>query len=125
VVTYCDIKRAIQDKDEYIRTFPDDVRVILEKMRHTIREAAPGAVELISYQMPAFRLNGKNLVYFAAFKHHIGFYSVPSAQEVFKKELSQYKQGRGSVQFPLDKPIPYDLVKKIVRFKIAERMKEP
>jgi uncharacterized protein YdhG (YjbR/CyaY superfamily) len=106
--------------DEYIRTFPTNTQNILEKMRQTIKEAAPEAVEAISYQMPTFKLNGKNLVYFAAFKNHIGFYPIPSGIEAFKKELSPYKQGKGSVQFPLDKPIPYDLVEKIVKYRVKE-----
>ncbi|MGI0024288.1 MAG: iron chaperone [Nitrososphaera sp.] len=97
--------------DEYIKTFPKDVQGILEKMRQTIRKVAPEATEAISYQMPTFKLNGKNLVHFAAFKNHIGFYPIPSGIEAFKKELSPYKQGKGSVQFPIDRPIPYDLVK--------------
>jgi uncharacterized protein YdhG (YjbR/CyaY superfamily) len=106
--------------DQYIKTFPKDVQSILEKMRQTIRKAAPDAAEAISYQMPTFKLNGKNLVYFAAYKNHIGFYPIPSGIEAFKKELSPYKQGKGSVQFPIDKPIPYDLVKKIVIFRTKE-----
>jgi len=96
--------RQFETIDEYIKTFPKDVRGILEQMRQTIRTAAPEAVEAISYQMPTFKLNGKNLVHFAAFKNHIGFYPIPSGIEAFKKELSAYKQGKGSVQFPLDKP---------------------
>ena len=110
--------------DEYIRTFPEEVQAELEKMKKAIQEAAPKATDTIRYQMPTFRLNGKNLVYFAAFKNHIGFYPVPSGIEAFKKELSIYKQGKGSVQFPLDKPVPYELVKKIVKFRVAENMKE-
>jgi uncharacterized protein YdhG (YjbR/CyaY superfamily) len=106
--------------DEYIKTFPENVQVILEKMRQTIRDAAPGAVEAISYQMPTFKLNGRNLVHFAAFKGHIGFYPIPSGIEAFKEELSPYKQGKGSVQFPLDKPIPYDLVERIVKYRVKE-----
>jgi len=106
--------------DEYIGDFPEEVQIILEKMRQTIREAAPEAVEAISYQMPTFKLNGRNLVHFAAFKNHIGFYPIPSGIEAFKKELSLYKQGKGSVQFPMDKPIPYDLVKKIVKYRLKE-----
>ena len=106
--------------DEYIKTFPTNTQSILEKMRQTIKESAPEAVEAISYQMPTFKLNGKNLVHFAAFKNHIGFYPIPSGIEAFKKELSPYKQGKGSVQFPLDKPIPYDLVEKIVKYRVKE-----
>ncbi len=108
-------KKQFRTIDEYIKTFPNDVQSILEKMRQTIKKAAPEAVETISYQMPTFKLNGKNLVHFAAFKNHIGFYPIPSGIEAFKKELSSYKQGKGSVQFPIDKPIPYDLVEKIVK----------
>jgi uncharacterized protein YdhG (YjbR/CyaY superfamily) len=108
--------------DEYIETFPKDVQKILEELRQTIRKAAPEAVEAISYQMPTFKLNGKNLVHFAAFKNHIGFYPIPSGIEAFKEELSLYKQGKGSVQFPMDKPIPYDLVKKIVDYRAKENL---
>jgi len=110
--------------DEYIETFPKDVQAILRKMRQTIRDAAPGAVEAISYQMPTFKLNGRNLVHFAAFKSHIGFYPIPSGIEAFKEELSPYKQGRGSVQFPLDKPVPYDLVERIVRYRVKENLEK-
>lgn len=112
--------KKFETMDEYIKTFPKGVRSILEKMRQTIQKAAPEAVEAISYQMPTFKLNGKNLVHFAAFKNHIGFYPIPSGIEAFKKELAPFKQGKGSVQFPIDKPIPYDLVKKIVIFRAKE-----
>jgi len=108
--------------DEYIETFPDDVKAILQKMRQTIKQAAPGAVEAISYGMPTFKLNGRNLVHFAAFKSHIGFYPIPSGIEAFKDELSPYKQGKGSVQFPLDKPIPYGLVEMIVKYRVKEEL---
>jgi uncharacterized protein YdhG (YjbR/CyaY superfamily) len=107
--------------DEYIETFPANIQTILENMRQTIRKAAPEAVETISYQMSAFKLNG-NLVYFAAFKNHIGFYPTPSGIETFKNELCPYKKSKGSVQFPLDKPIPYDLVEKIVLFRVKENL---
>ena len=109
--------------DDYIRNAPKEVREILEKMRAAVREAAPGADEAIRYGMPTFRLHGRNLVHFAAFRHHIGFYPIPSGIEAFKKELSSYKQGKGSVQFPLKKPVPFDLVKKIVKFRVAEMAK--
>ena len=115
-------KKPFKTIDEYIRTFPKDVQTILEKLRKAIREAAPGAVETISYQMPTFKLNGKGLVYFAAFKNHIGFYPIPSGVEAFEKELSPYKQGKGSVQFPIDQPVPYDLVKRIVTFRVNENL---
>ena len=104
--------------DEYIARFPDDVQLILEKMRQTIGEVAPDAEEAISYKIPTFKLNG-NLVHFAAFKDHIGFFPTSSGREVFP-ELSKYKGGRGTVQFPLNEPIPYDLVRKIVKFRVKE-----
>jgi uncharacterized protein YdhG (YjbR/CyaY superfamily) len=103
--------------DEYIAGFPSDVQAILRKVRRTIRQAAPDAEEKISYQMPTFTLKG-NLVYFAGFKKHIGFYPVPTGIEAFQKELSGYEQGKGSVRFPLDKPIPFDLIERIVRFRV-------
>lgn len=116
-------KKQYKTIDEYIETFTKDVQSILEKTRETIRKAAPGAVEAISYQIPTFKLNDKNLVHFAAFKNHIGFYPTPSGIEAFKKELSQYKGANGSVQFPLNRPIPYDLLEKIVIFRSKEILK--
>jgi len=107
--------------DEYIATFPNDTQRILEDIRATIKAAAPEAQEKISYQMPTFFLNG-NLVHFAAFKNHIGFYPVPSGIEKFKKELSIYEQGKGSAQFPLDKPMPLALIAKIVKFRVKENL---
>ena len=104
----------------YIASFPKDVQTILEKIRQTIRKAVPGATETISYQIPTFKLNGGNLVHFAAWKEHIGFYAMPSGNVAFKKELAQYKVAKGSIQFPLDEPIPYDLVTKIVKFRVKE-----
>ena len=106
--------------DEYIGTFPKEVQSRLKKVRQTIRKAAPQAVEAISYQMPTFKLNGRNLVHFAGYKSHIGFYPVPSGVAAFKKELSRFVQGKGSVQFPLDQPLPYELVGKIVAFRVKE-----
>lgn len=114
--------KQFKTMDEYIKTFPEDVQSILEKMRQTIRKEAPDAVEAISYQMPTFKLNGKNLVHFAAWKNHIGFYPTPSGTEAFKKELSRYKGAKGSVQFPIEEPIPYDLVKNIVIFRMKENI---
>lgn len=108
--------------DEYIAQFPEDVQHILLKIRTVIKESAPGAVERINYQMPAFLLNGI-LVWFAAHKHHVGFYPKGTAIEAFKEELSTYKRAKGSVQFPLDRPIPYELVSKIVKFRVAENLK--
>ena len=106
--------------DAYIASVPKEIQGILEKIRQTIRKAAPGAVEAISYQIPTFKLNGKNLVHFAAWKDHIGFYATPSGNAAFKKELSRYKVAKGSIQFPLDEPIPYDLVAKMVLFRVKE-----
>jgi uncharacterized protein YdhG (YjbR/CyaY superfamily) len=106
--------------DEYIKMFDNDIQAILEKIRATIVAHAPGAAECIAYGMPAYKINGKPLVYFAAYKMHIGFYATPTGHAAFKEQLSLYKQGKGSVQFPLDKPIPYDLVKQIVEFRVKE-----
>jgi uncharacterized protein YdhG (YjbR/CyaY superfamily) len=105
--------------DEYIAAFPANVGNLLQKMRQTIHEAAPEATEAISYQMPTFKLNG-NLVHFAAFKNHIGFYPTASGIERFKTELSPYKWSKGAIQFPLDKPLPLELVKEIVAFRVRE-----
>ena len=105
--------------DEYIAGFPKDVQDILQKIRGIIKEAAPEAEETIKYQIPTFVLNG-NLVHFAAFQKHIGFYPTPSGIEHFKKALAAYNSAKGSVQFPLDSPIPYDLIKKVVRFRVKE-----
>ncbi len=105
---------------EYIKTAPKSVQPTLQKLYDTIKKTAPGAVESISYQMPAFKLNGKPLVYFAAWEHHIGFYATPSSNAAFKKELSKYKSAKGSVQFPLDQPMPWTLIKKMVQYKAKE-----
>ncbi len=105
--------------DEYISLFPDNIRKILKKLRKTIRDSAPGAVEAISYQMPTFKLNG-NLIHFAAMKNHIGLYPTPSAVIKFKKELSRYETSKGAIRFPLDQEIPFELVKEIVKFRVKE-----
>ena len=105
--------------DEYIAAFPEDVQVMLAELRATIQAAAPAAEEKISYQMPTFALNG-NLVHFAAFKNHIGLYPAPTGLEAFQEELSVYKTGKGSVQFPIDQPLPLDLIRKIVQYRVAE-----
>lgn len=105
--------------DEYIAGFPLEVREILQQMRSTIKSAAPEAEEAIKYQIPTFVLNG-NLVHFAAFRNHIGFYPTPSGIEAFKNELSAYESAKGSVQFPLDQPIPFGLIKEIVEFRVKE-----
>lgn len=113
---------APKDIDEYIARFPDDVRKLLEKVRTTIRKAAPNAEEKISYQIPAFTLKG-NLVYFAAFKKHIGFYPMTAAIKRFKKELSVYEGAKGTVRFPFDQPLPLKLISKIVKFRVKENLK--
>jgi len=107
--------------DEYISAFPKNIQDILEELRRVIRESAPESEETISYGIPTFKLNG-NLVHFAAFKNHIGFYPTPSAIVSFKKDLSPYKQAKGSVQFPISRPIPFGLVKKIVRYRVKENL---
>ena len=112
-------KQKFQTIDEYIKTFPKDTQKILESVQQAIKNAAPEAEETINYQIPTFKLNG-NLVHFAAFKNHIGFYPTPSGQKAFQKELAVYKSGKGSVQFPLDKPIPLSLIKKIVQYRVKE-----
>ena len=114
-------KAGFTSIDEYIATFPKETQRILEDIRAAIKAAAPEAQEKISYQMPTFFLNG-NLVHFAAFKNHIGFYPVPTGIAKFKKELSVYEQGKGSVQFPLDRPMPLDLITKIVKFRVKENL---
>jgi len=106
--------------EAYIATFPKDIQDILIIIRKTILEKAPYAVESISYGMPAYKTNGKPLVYFAGYKNHIGFYATPSGHTEFTKELSKYKSGKGSVQFPLDQPIPLDLIGRIVEFRVKE-----
>lgn len=114
------MKSDFTSVDEYISRFPKEIKLILKKVRKTIKENAPEAVENISYGMPAYKTYGKVLVYFAAFKNHIGFYATPSGHTEFSKELSKYKQGKGSVQFPIDKPIPFDLIAQIVKFRAFE-----
>lgn len=109
--------------DEYIGSFPEDVQKILDKVRATIQAAAPEAKEDIKYAMPAYILNG-NLVYFAAFKNHIGFYATPTGNDGFTEELAPYKTGKGSIQFQLNEPIPYELIRKIVLFRVEENLKK-
>jgi len=114
-------KKQFETIDEYIRTFPKDVQTILKKMRQTVKRAAPEAEETISYQIPTFKLKGSSIVHFAAFRKHIGLY--PPAPKEFKKEVSSYEGPKGNLKFPIDKPIPYDLVTRIVLFrrKILEK----
>jgi uncharacterized protein YdhG (YjbR/CyaY superfamily) len=122
-------KGEIMDKtkynniDEYIQTFPKDVQEKLQEMRKVIKAAAPEAEERISYQMPAFWQKGI-LVYFAAAKNHIGFYPTCNGIEAFQKELGSYITGKGTAQFPLDKPIPFDLITKIVKYRVSENLKK-
>jgi uncharacterized protein YdhG (YjbR/CyaY superfamily) len=116
-------KTTFHSIDEYIAAFPRDVKTKLENLCATIRAAAPDAEEKISYQMPTFFLEG-NLVHFAAYKNHIGFYPTPSGIQAFQQELSVYKSSKGAVQFPLDQPIPYDLVAAIVNFRVKENLEK-
>lgn len=106
--------------DKYIAAFPANVQELLKQIRTIIKDTAPEAVESIAYGMPAYKTNGKPLVYFAGFKNHIGFYATPTGHEKFATELSSYKQGKGSVQFSLEKPVPFDLIKRIVEFRVKE-----
>ena len=116
-------KAQFSNIDEYIALFPDEIQEILTKIRNIIKENAPEASEKISYQMPTYFLNG-NLIHFAAFKHHIGLYPTPTGIDAFKEELSKYKGAKGSVQFLLDQPIPYDLIKRIVIYRVEESTKK-
>jgi uncharacterized protein YdhG (YjbR/CyaY superfamily) len=113
------METLVKDIDQYISAFPPEVQSILNQVRATIRQAAPEAKETIKYAIPTFELQG-NLVHFAAFKNHLGFYPVPSGLEAFEQELAPYKQGKGSVQFPIDQPMPLDLITRIVRFRVGE-----
>jgi uncharacterized protein YdhG (YjbR/CyaY superfamily) len=110
--------------DDYIAGFPEGTQAMLQQVRELIRSVAPDATETISYAIPTFDLNGKHLVHFAGFAKHIGFYPVPSGMEAFKEELSVYKQGKGSVQFPLGQPLPLDLIRRIVEFRVAENLRK-
>lgn len=111
------------DTDSYIASFPKETQKLLKEVRKTIKEAAPGAEELISYGMPAFKLNGP-VAYFAGYEHHIGFYPTGSGIAAFKDEIQKYKNSKGAVQFPLDKPIPVALIKKMVKFKVKENLEK-
>ena len=115
---------SAQNIDEYIVGFPEDVQQRLQKIRATIKKAAPKAQEKISYQIPAFTLDGKYLIYFAGFKKHISLYPAPRGSDEFKEELSEYEGGKGTVQFPLDKPVPYGLISRIVKFRIKDNLEK-
>jgi uncharacterized protein YdhG (YjbR/CyaY superfamily) len=107
--------------DEYINNFPEDVQKLLQKIRQTIQKAAPQATEAIAYGIPTFKLNG-NLVHFGGYKEHIGFYPAPVGIEAFKKELASYQSGKGTVKFPVDKPLPLELVTKIVKLRVKQNL---
>jgi len=117
-----DPRRHFQTIDEYINTFPKEVQDILEKLRQTIQKAAPEATEAISYGIPTFQLHG-NLVHFAAYRNHIGFYPASGAIEAFRKELSRYKGSKGTVQFPINQPLPLGLIKTMVKYRVKENEK--
>lgn len=112
---------APENIDAYIERFPDKVQKLLQRIRKTIQKAAPDATEVISYQMPAFKTN-RVLVYFAAYQNHIAIYPAPRGAKEFKTELAQYEGGKGTVQFPLDQPVPYDLITRIVKYRIKENL---
>ena len=116
-------KITFESIDEYILSFPLETQEILNTLRKVIKEAAPDALEKISWQMPTFVLHG-NLVHFAAFKNHIGLYPAPSGVQSFELELSQYRSGKGSIQFPIGKQLPYELISKIVKFRVIENIKK-
>jgi uncharacterized protein YdhG (YjbR/CyaY superfamily) len=111
------------DINAFIADFPEEIQAILERIRTTIQEAAPEAKEAIKYGMPTFVSNG-NLVHFAAYKNHIGFYPAPTGIDAFIEDLAPYRTGKGTVQFPIDKPIPYDLITKVVKFRVEENLKK-
>ncbi len=114
---------TVQNVDDYIAEFPEETQIYLSQMRECIKNAAPEAEESISYMMPAYKLHGP-LVYFGGFAKHIGFFATPNGNMAFKEELRPYKTGKGSIQFPLNKPLPLDLVKKIVDFRVAENIEK-
>jgi len=107
--------------DEYISSFPDDVQIILREVRQAILNAAPAADEAISYQIPTITLSGRNLVHFAAWKHHIGLYPIPTADEAFEQKIAPYRAARGTARFPLQKPIPYDLIERVEGLLVEQR----
>src|SRR5208283_4334317 len=113
-----EVKIEVTSVDEYIKSFPEEIQFLLEKVRAIILETAPGVTEYISYGMPAYKTHGMPLLYFAGFRKHIGLYSLPTGHIHFSDELSAYKHGKGSVQFPLDKTLPFDLIKRIVEFRV-------
>ena len=117
------MKTAITTVDEYIASFPEGTQKVLEEIRRTIKSVAPDAKEKISYQIAAFELNGKNLIYFAGWKNHVSVYPIPTGDEAFKEEIAGYVDGKGTLKFPLDKPLPIKLIRKIVKYKVADNLK--
>ena len=113
-------RKIAKDMDDYISWFPKEAQTLLQQLRNTIKKAAPGAEERISYGIPAFNLNNRYLIYFAGFKNHVSVYPAPRQSEEFKEKLAKYKGGKGTVQFPLDKPLPFGLITQIVKFKVKE-----
>jgi uncharacterized protein YdhG (YjbR/CyaY superfamily) len=116
-------KARFHSIDEYISTFPEEVQKILEELRAIIKAAAPTAEETISYQIPTFTLNGKYLIYVAGWKNHISIYPIPSGSEAFNKQVSKYVEGKGTLKFPIDKPLPLKLITRIVKYRVAENRK--
>lgn len=113
-------KSGFQSVDDYIATFPGEVQILLEEIRATLREAAPGASEKISYGIPTLTLNGAYLIYFAGWKNHISIYPIPSGDEAYRREISRYVAGKGTLKFPLDHPLPMSLIRKTIKLRIAE-----
>ena len=116
-------KVTFKSIDEYIGTFPEDLEKILEELRGTIKSAAPEAEETISYNIPTFKMNGRYLIYFAGWKNHISLYPIPVGSEAFNKQIAKYAEGKGTLKFPIDKPLPLKLITKIVKLKVAENRK--
>jgi len=114
-------RKDVATMDEYIKTFPKDVQSVLQDVRRTIRKAAPGVVETISYRIPTFKLDGKYLVYFAGYETHVGVYPAPKGDDAFQKRIARYRSGKATIRFALDEPIPHGLLEKIVKFRIQER----
>ncbi|HKY53045.1 MAG TPA: DUF1801 domain-containing protein [Anaerolineales bacterium] len=116
-------KAAFSSMNEYIASFPEDIQKILEELRATIKAAAPDAKETISYNIPTFTLNGRYLIYFAGWKNHISIYPIPTGTEALNKQISKYVEGKGTLKFPIDQPLPLKLITKIVKLKVAENLK--
>jgi uncharacterized protein YdhG (YjbR/CyaY superfamily) len=116
------LTRQFATVDEYISSFPEDVQIVLEKVRQTIRSAVPEAAEAISYQIPTITLDGRQLVFFAAWKHHVSLYPVPAGDEAFERELAPYRAAKGTLRFPYRQPVPYDLIERLVALLVEQRM---